>query len=51
MWWVLVAEDGVTFEGSWGQDSNVAERNGAGVNGSSGLCGNFDKDLANTCGQ
>ncbi|MCH7780128.1 MAG: hypothetical protein IH848_04720 [Acidobacteria bacterium] len=51
VWWVLVAEDGVSVEGSWGKDSNVAERNGVGLNGSSNLCGNVDKDLTNTCGQ
>ena len=55
VWWLLVADDGVSVEGSWGQDGAAgvggAERSGAGANGSSGLCGNLNKDLTNTCGQ
>ena len=50
LWWVIVADDGVSFEGSWGKDS-IGERNGTGSNGASGLCGNTDKDLTNPCGQ
>ena len=51
LWWVIVAEDGATTEGSWGKDSAGAERDGSGLNGSSGQCSNTDKDLTNTCGQ
>ena len=51
IWWVLVSDDGGSIEGSWGKDSAGAERNGTGINGSSGRCGNTDKDLTNTCGQ
>jgi len=51
VWWILVADDGVSVEGSWGQDVGGGERDGLGLNGSSGLCANTDKDLTNTCGQ
>jgi hypothetical protein len=51
IWWLLVADDGVSVEGSWGKDGAAAERDGSGLNGSSGLCANNDKNLTNTCGQ
>jgi plastocyanin len=51
LWWILVADDGISVEGSWGKDGAGGERNGTGLNGSSGLCANTDKVLTNTCGQ
>ena len=50
-WWLILAEDGSCTEGSWGKDSGGFERDGPGMNGASGQCGNTDKDLGNTCGQ
>ena len=50
LWWVVVADDAVSTEGSWGLDSASAERIGPGVDGVSGTCGMTDRDLANTCG-
>lgn len=50
-WWLILAEDGSGTEGSWGKDSLGSERDGAGVNGASGQCGNTNKDLSNACGQ
>jgi plastocyanin len=51
LWWVIVADDGSFTEGSWGKDGRSAERDGAGLNGASGQCGNTDKNLENVCGQ
>jgi hypothetical protein len=49
LWWIVVADDGAGKEGSWSADSAEQERSGPGVNGSSGTCGNGDKDVTNTC--
>jgi len=51
LWFLVVANDGATSEGSWGEDSAAGERDGTGTNGSSAECGITDKDLTNTCGQ
>ncbi len=51
LWWILVADDGVSIEGPWGLDAGGGDRRGPGINGSSNLCGNIDKSLTNTCGQ
>ncbi len=51
VWWVIVADDGASTEGSWGKDSSGGERDGSGANGASGLCANTAKDITNTCGQ
>jgi hypothetical protein len=50
-WWVIVADDGASTEGSWGKDGLGGERNGPGASGASGQCANTDKDLTNVCGQ
>ena len=51
LWWVIVADDGSTTEGSWGRDSFDGERDGTGPGGSSLQCTLSAKDLSNTCGQ
>ena len=51
LWWLLVADDGVSVEGSWGLDPSGTERRGPGTNGASNVCGNTDKSLTNICGQ
>lgn len=51
LWWVIVADDGASTEGSWGKDSSGGERPGPGTGGASGVCGNTQKSLANACGQ
>ena len=51
LWWVIVADDGASTEGSWGKDVQGGERNGSGIGGASGQCANTDKDLTNVCGQ
>lgn len=48
LWFLVVADDCAATEGSWGQDSEGSERNGASA---SGQCGITDKDLQNVCGQ
>jgi len=48
LWFLLVAYGG-SGEGSWGQGSDGLERNSPFPGGVSGLCGNFTKDLANSC--
>ena len=49
LWWVVLAHDGGTVEGSWGADSAGGERNGPGADGSSGECAMVEKDTSNTC--
>ncbi len=51
LWWVVVANDGSTTEGSWSTDSDGVERVGPGPDGSSGECGVTLKDTSNTCGE
>jgi len=51
LWWVLVANDGASTEGSWGKESAGSERDGPGTQGASAQCGVLTKDLLNTCGQ
>ncbi|MBP7149563.1 MAG: hypothetical protein KBD01_18705 [Acidobacteria bacterium] len=46
-WWVVVATDGSSTEGSWGQSSAGAERHGSQP---SGQCGANSKDTSNACG-
>ncbi|MCI4355270.1 MAG: DNRLRE domain-containing protein [Thermoplasmata archaeon] len=50
VWMLVVADDGAATEGSWGRATPLQERNGPGLNGSSGQCGIVDKSLANSCG-
>lgn len=51
LWWVVVADDGATTEGSWGLDSFQNERGTVFPGGASFECGATSKDLSNTCGQ
>lgn len=46
LFFLVVATDGVDLESSWGTDSNLGERNAL---ASSGECGAFFKDVANSC--
>jgi hypothetical protein len=50
LWFLMLTNDGVTTEGSWGTDSAGQERVGPGAGGSSDECGIAAKDLSNTCG-
>jgi len=50
IWLLVLADDGVTTEGSWGRDSFLQERNGPGLDGCSNQCGILDKSVTNTCG-
>jgi len=50
IWWLILADDGSTTEGSWGHGSDLVERLGPAVGGSSGVCGMTAKSLTNTCG-
>ena len=50
IWMLVLADDGVTTEGSWGRDSLLQERNGPGFDGCSNQCGILDKSVTNTCG-
>ncbi len=49
LWFLMLTNDGMTTEGSWGTDSAGQERVGPAA-GSSGECGIVDKDLSNSCG-
>ena len=51
IWWLVLANDGSTTEGSWGHGSSPGERLGPGADGSSLVCGVTAKSLTNTCGQ
>jgi plastocyanin len=51
VWWLIVADDNATVEGSWGKNSAGNERTGPGAGGSSAQCGILTKDVSNTCGQ
>jgi hypothetical protein len=51
LWWVLLADDGTTTEGSWGLNSGGLERTGPGTDGASDECGFLIKDTSNACGQ
>jgi hypothetical protein len=50
IWLLVLAKDGATTEGSWGENSLSQERKGPGANGCSSQCGILDKSLTNTCG-
>ncbi len=50
VWFLVVAHDAVTVEGSWGRNSGGVERKGPGAGGASGSC-KPTKNLTNTCGQ
>jgi len=50
IWWLVLANDGATKEGSWGQNSANIERLGPGPDGNSGVCGITQKVLTNSCG-
>ena len=49
-WFLVVANDDVSEEGPWGQNSGSVERTGPGPGGSSNSC-NSIKNLSNVCGQ
>lgn len=49
-WFLMLASDGASSEGTWGTGSSGGERNGAGVGGASDQCGQTAKDLSNACG-
>jgi hypothetical protein len=51
LWFLVLANDGDTTEGSWGPDSRGVERIGPAAGGASGVCGITTKSVANTCGQ
>ena len=48
LWFLVLTEDNLQTEGSWGKDSLNAERNGLVA---SGQCAVTTKNLANSCGQ
>jgi hypothetical protein len=50
VWFLLVAGDGVSTEGSWGTDGAGIERAGPGAGGASDQCGMIARSLANPCG-
>ena len=50
IWWLILANDGGTTEGSWGHGSAPGERQGPGADGASLVCGVATKSLTNTCG-
>jgi hypothetical protein len=50
LWFLVVATDGQSTEGSWGRASDGAERMGPAAGGSSGQCGITAKSPVNTCG-
>lgn len=50
LWWLVVASDGATTEGAWGNDGSGSERVGPGANGASLECGITQKSLSNSCG-
>jgi hypothetical protein len=51
LWFLVLANDGGTTEGSWGTDSDGIERSGPAGDGGSGVCGMTVKDVSNACGQ
>jgi len=51
LWFLMLANDEATTEGSWGTDSSGAERIGPGAGGVSNECLMELKDLGNVCGQ
>lgn len=50
LWWVVVATNGTSTEGAWGDDRSGAERVGPGSGGVSGVCGMTAKNVTNACG-
>jgi hypothetical protein len=50
LWFLIVANDGSTIEGSWSPDGAGNERQGPGVGGASAECGIVEKDVSNRCG-
>jgi len=50
VWFLVLADDDSTTEGSWGTDSNGGERIGAGPGGSSGVCSITAKNASTACG-
>ena len=50
LWFLVLANDGATTEGSWGLNSAGTQRIGPMPDGSSGVCGITQKVLTNTCG-
>jgi len=50
VWFLVLANDDSTTEGSWGTDGNGSERAGAGPGGSSGVCSITAKNVSTTCG-
>jgi len=50
LWFLMLADDGASTEGSWGADGAGVERSGPGPDGSSGVCGMTHRDLSTSCG-
>jgi plastocyanin len=50
IWWLVIADDGATLEGSWGRHSGGGERHSPYPSGASRYCGFTTKDLTNACG-
>ncbi len=50
LWFLVLANDGVSVEGSWGTDDAGNQRRGFGGGGASAQCGSVNKSLINTCG-
>jgi hypothetical protein len=49
-WWLILATDGASTEGSWGIDGAGLERSGPGPGGASLQCGIGGKNTSNSCG-
>jgi hypothetical protein len=50
LWWMVLADDGASVEGSWGTASSGVERLGPGTGGVSGVCGMTTRNVSNVCG-
>ncbi len=50
-WWLILATDGASTEGSWGIDSGGLERSGPGPGGASLQCGLGGRVTSNPCGR
>jgi hypothetical protein len=51
IWFLAIANDGLSTEGPWGVGGDGADREGPGPGGSSGECGMVAKSLENPCGR
>lgn len=50
LWFLVIADDAASIEGSWGTDGRGVERIGPGAGGASGTCGISARSVANSCG-